>query len=128
MTENELGKVIVDAALAVHRELGPGLLESVYEGALAHELRMRGLDVRTQVPVAVRYRGVEFREGFRADLIVEDKVIIEIKSVETLNNAHKKQVLTYLRLSGRKLGFLINFGEHLIKNGIVRIVNGLEEN
>lgn len=128
MTENELGKVIVDAALAVHRELGPGLLESVYEGALAHELRMRGLDVRTQVPVAVRYRGVEFREGFRADLIVEDKVIIEIKSVETLNNAHKKQVLTYLRLSGRKLGFLVNFGEHLIKNGIVRIVNGLEEN
>lgn len=118
----------MDAALAVHRELGPGLLESVCEGALAHELRTRGLDVRTQVPVAVRYRGVEFHEGFRADLIVEDKVIIEIKSVETLNNAHKKQVLTYLRLSGRKLGFLINFGEQLIKNGIVRIVNGLEEN
>jgi len=123
-----MGKQIVDAALTVHRALGPGLLESVYEGALAHELTIRGLGVRRQVPMSVRYKGVEFEEGFRADLVVEDKVIVEIKSVETFHNAHKKQVLTYLKLSGRKLGFLINFGEELLKNGIVRIVNGLQEN
>lgn len=95
---------------------------------MAHELTIRGLGVRRQVPMSVRYKGVEFEEGFRADLVVEDKVIVEVKSVETFHNAHKKQVLTYLKLSGRKLGFLINFGEELLKNGIVRIVNGLQEN
>lgn len=128
MTENEIGKVVVDAALAVHRELGPGLFESVYEGSLSHELAIRGLAVNRQVPIDVSYKGITFEEGFRADLIVENKVIVEIKSVENLNNSHKKQVLTYLRLANMKLGFLINFGEALIKNGILRIVNGLREN
>lgn len=127
MAENEIGRVVVDAALAVHKELGPGLLESVYEAALAYELEYRGLRVRRQVPIPVHYRTLRFEEGYRADLVVEEKVIVEIKSVESLHHAHKKQVLTYLKLSAMKLGFLINFGEALIKNGITRIVNGLEE-
>ena len=118
---------MVDAALAVHRELGPGLLESVYEAALAYELEDRGLRVRRQVSIPVHYRNLRFDEGYRADLVVEDKIIVEIKSVESLHHAHKKQVLTYLKLSQMKLGFLINFGEALIKNGLTRIVNGLEE-
>lgn len=107
--------------------MGPGLLESVYERALAIELAARGLAVARQAPIAVRYRGVDLEEGFRADLVVEEKVIVEIKSVETLHNAHKKQMLTYLKLSGLKLGLLIHFGEALIKDGIVRVVNGLTE-
>ena len=127
MTENEVGRIVVDAALAVHRELGPGLLESVYEAALAYELEDRGLRVSRQVSIPVHYRTLRFDEGYRADLVVEDKVIVEIKSVESLHHAHKKQVLTYLKLSEMKLGFLLNFGEALIKNGITRIVNGLEE-
>ena len=127
MTENEVGRIVVDAALAVHRELGPGLLESVYEVALAYELEDRGLRVGRQVSIPVHYRALRFEEGYRADLVVEEKVIVEIKSVESLHHAHKKQVLTYLKLSEMKLGFLLNFGEALIKNGITRIVNGLEE-
>ncbi len=127
MTENEIGKVVVDAALCVHRELGPGLLESVYEAVLAHELRDRGLRVDRQVAVSIEYRGMRFDEGFRADLIVEGKIILELKSVENVTNAHKKQVLTYLRLTGLKLGYLLNFGEALMRDGITRIVNGLPE-
>ncbi len=127
MTENEIGKVLVDSAVAVHRALGPGLLESVYEAVLAAELRDRGLDVARQVAVPIEYRGIRFDEGFRADLIVEGKVLAELKSVEKVTHAHKKQVLTYLRLTGRKLGFLINFGEGVMKDGISRIVNGLED-
>ena len=127
MTENQIGKVVVDAALSVHRELGPGLLESVYEAVLAHELRERGLRVDRQVAVPIEYHGIRFDEGFRADLIVEDKVILELKSVETVSNAHKKQVLTYLRLTGFKLGFLLNFGEALIRDGNTRTVNGLDD-
>lgn len=127
MTENEIGRVVVDAALAVHKELGPGLLESVYEAALAYELEYRGLRVSRQVSIPVHYRTLRFEEGYRADLVVEEKVIVEIKSVESLHHAHKKQVLTYLKLSAMRLGFLLNFGEALIKNGITRIVNGLEE-
>lgn len=126
MTENEIGRIVVDAALAVHRALGPGLLESVYETILAVELRERGLHVERQPAVPIEYRGLRFEEGFRADLIVEGKVLLELKSIEKLSNVHKKQLLTYLRLSGRKLGFLLNFGEGVIKDGIVRIVNGLE--
>jgi len=118
---------VVDTAVAVHRGLGPGLLESVYEVILAHELQERGLRVVRQVPIAIEYHGVMFDEGFRADLVVEDKVIVELKTVEKVNNAHKKQLLTYLRLSGCKLGFLLNFGAALMKEGIVRTVNGLEE-
>jgi GxxExxY protein len=127
VTENEIGRVVVDAALAVHKELGPGLLESVYEAALAYELEYRGLRVSRQVSIPVHYRTLRFEEGYRADLVVEEKVIVEIKSVESLHHAHKKQVLTYLKLSAMRLGFLLNFGEALIKNGITRIVNGLEE-
>jgi GxxExxY protein len=127
MTENQIGKVVVDAAVAVHRALGPGLLESVYEAVLATELGKRGLHVERQVPVPIEYGGIRFDEGFRADLIVEGKILLELKSVERVNHAHKKQVLTYLRLTGRKLGFLLNFGEAVMKDGINRIVNGLED-
>lgn len=127
MTENEISKIVVDAAIAVHRELGPGLLETVYEVALAHELNQRGLQVDRQVSVPIHYRGIEFAVGFRADVIVEKKVIVELKSVEQIIEAHKKQVQTYLRLSGCKLGFLLNFGEALMKRGIIRVVNGLQD-
>ena len=127
ISENEIGKIVVDAAVSVHRQLGPGLLESVYETVLAHELRDRGLGVDRQVPVPIEYHGIRFDEGFRADLIIEGKVILELKSVETVSSAHKKQVLTYLRLTGLKLGFLLNFGEALMRDGITRIVNGLSD-
>jgi GxxExxY protein len=128
MTENQIGKVVVDAAVSVHREVGPGLLESVYEALLAHELRERDLHVDRQVAVPIEYRGIRFDEGFRADLVVEGKVILELKSVESVSSAHKKQVLTYLRLTGLKLGYLLNFGEALMRDGITRIVNGLADN
>ncbi|MEJ2648574.1 MAG: GxxExxY protein [Sedimentisphaerales bacterium] len=127
MTENEIGKIIVDASLKVHKELGPGLLELVYEVILAHELERRELKVRRQVPVPINYEWIKFQEGFRADLVVEDKVIVELKSVENVSGAHKKQEQTYLRLTGKKLGFLLNFNTELMKDGITRIVNGLEE-
>ena len=127
MTENEIGKVVVDSAVALHRELGPGLLESVYEVILAHELRQRGLRVERQVPVPIEYRGIKFEEAFRADILVEGKVVLELKSIEQVTRAHKKQLQTYLRLIGHKLGFLLNFGEALMKRGITRAVNGLEE-
>ncbi|HZF00486.1 MAG TPA: GxxExxY protein [Methylomirabilota bacterium] len=125
MTENEIATQIVDAAFQIHTKLGPGLLESVYEIVLAYELQKRGLRVARQVPIPIVYEGIKFDEGFRADLIVEDKVIVELKSVEAVAPVHKKQVLTHLRLMNLKLGLLINFGEELIKNGISRIVNGL---
>ena len=127
MTENEIGKIVVDAAVKVHKALGPGLLETVYEIVLAHELSKRGLRVDRQVPVPIEFEGVRFDEGFRADLIVEEKVILELKSVEKVTAAHKKQIQTYLRLTGKKLGFLLNFGEALMKHGIIRTVNNLEE-
>ena len=127
MTENEISRHVVDAAYHVHVALGPGLLESVYEVILAHELKKRGLRVERQVPVSIEYDSIKFKEGFKADLIVEDKVIVELKSVESLNNAHKKQLLTYLRLTDKRLGLLINFAEALIKDGITRVVNGLPE-
>ena len=124
MTENEAAKHIVDAALAVHTALGPGLLESVYEVVLAHELRKRGISVERQKPIAIKYEGLSFDEGFRADLIVGNVVIAELKSVETLAAVHAKQLLTQLRLTGLKLGLLINFGEAHLKNGIRRVING----
>ncbi len=127
MNENEISKVVVDAAVRVHRELGPGLLESVYEVALAHELEERGLRVRRQVPIPILYRGHRFDEGFRADIIVEDKVILELKSVEQPAKVHSKQVLTYLKCTQLRLGFLLNFGSNLMKDGIDRVVNGLPE-
>ena len=127
VTENEISRVFVDAALKVHKALGPGLLESVYEAVLAHELRGRGLEVQRQLSIPIRYENIHFDEGFRADLIIEEKVIVELKCVEKLNNAHKKQLLTYLRLTGMKLGYLLNFGEALMKDGVTRVVNGLTE-
>jgi GxxExxY protein len=127
MTENEISAVVVDAAIAVHRALGPGLLESVYELILAHELRRRGLSVERQVPIAIEYDGIKFDEGFRADIIVEGRVVLELKSIEQTTAAHRKQIQTYLRLTGLKLGLLLNFGEALMKDGITRAVNGLEE-
>ena len=125
MAENEIGSVVLETAIAVHRELGPGLLETVYEVALADVLAERGLAVRRQAPVPIRYRGRTFDEGFRADLIVEEKVLVELKSVEHVHPVHKKQLLTCLRLSGLKLGYLLNFGEAVMKTGITRCVNGL---
>jgi len=127
MTENEISKVILDSAIAVHKELGPGLLESVYEVVLAFELGQRGLYVNRQVPIPIRYKEMTFDVAFRADLIVEEKVILELKSVEHVSEAHKKQVQTYLRLTECKLGLLLNFGEALMKRGITRVVNGLED-
>ena len=125
MRENEIGTAIVDAAVMVHRRLGPGLLESVYEAVLCMELGRRGMDVCRQVPVPIRYEGATFEEGFRADLVVEDKVIVELKSVERIMPAHHKQLQTYLRLTGCKLGYVLNFGAPLMKDGITRCVNGL---
>ena len=127
MNENEIAKVVVDAALAVHRRLGPGLLESVYETVLSYELRKRGLKVLQQVPIPVIYDEVRIDEGFRADLIVDDKVIIELKSIESVLPVHKKQLLTYLKLANKKLGLLINFNVEVIRLGITRLVHGLEE-
>jgi GxxExxY protein len=125
MTENEISRQIVDAAFQIHTRLGPGLLESVYEVLMAHELRKRGLRVERQVPVRIAYDGIVFDEGFRADLIVDDLVIVELKSVERTAPVHGKQVLTYLRLTGKRLGMLVNFGEALIKHGIERVANGV---
>jgi len=124
MNENEIGDVIVDCAVKLHQGLGPGLLETVYEVTLAHQLERRGLSVQRQVAVAIEYEGVKFDEGFRADVIVGGKVLLELKSVEKVHPAHKKQLLTYLRLTGLKLGYLLNFGEALMKDGITRIING----
>lgn len=127
MTENEIGTRVIAAAIEVHRVLGPGLLESVYEGALLCELENFGISALSQVPLAVPYKGRIFDQGFRADLIVEDKVIVELKSVEQLTAAHRKQIQTYLRLADRRLGYLLNFGAAVMKDGIVRAVNNLPE-
>ncbi len=126
-TENEIAREIVDAAFHIHKALGPGLLETVYEVVLARELEKRGLCVLRQQPVPIVFGDMKFDEGFRADLIVENKLIMELKSVEQVAPAHKKQLLTYLRLADKRLGLLINFGSAVIKDGISRIVNGLEE-
>jgi GxxExxY protein len=125
MTENEVAKAIVDAAFKVHTTLGPGLLESVYEAAMAYELKKRGLNFLRQHPIPVVYESVHLDEGFRADFIVEGLVIIELKAIEAIAPVHKKQTLTYLRLTNKRLGLLINFNVALIKDGITRLVNGL---
>jgi GxxExxY protein len=124
VTENEIAKQILDAAFLVHTKLGPGLLESLYEVVLAHELRKKGLSVERQKPMPIVYDGIRFDEAFRTDLLVDAKVIAELKSVESISALHAKQVLTQLRMSGLKLGLLINFGEPHLKNGIKRIING----
>jgi GxxExxY protein len=127
MSENEIARIIVDAAYKVHVALGPGLLESVYEAALEYELMKRGLKVNRQVILPVIYESVRIDEGYRADLIVESKVIVELKSVEQVAPVHKKQLLTYLRLADKRSGLLIDFGDALIKNGITRVANRLPE-
>jgi GxxExxY protein len=126
MTENEAAHEIVDAAFKVHTRLGPGLLESVYREVLKYELEKRGLHVAREVPIPVVYEAVQLDIGFQADLIVEDLVIVELKSVEQLHPVHKKQLLTYLRLADKRLGLLINFNVPLIKDGISRVVNRLD--
>jgi GxxExxY protein len=127
LTENELARDIVDAAFHIHQDIGPGLLESVYEVILAHELQKRGLRVDRQIAIPITYDGIRFDEGFRADLIVDRKVIVELKSVEQTAPVHKKQLLTYLRLADKRLGLLINFGASIIKDRICRVVNGLQD-
>jgi GxxExxY protein len=127
MVPNDVSGAIVDAAVKVHVALGPGLLESAYEVVLAYELQQRGLRVVRQQPIEIVYEGLTVSDAFRADLVVEDLVIVELKSVETVHPVHKKQLLTYLRLSGKPLGLLINFGARLLRGGITRMVNGLEE-
>ncbi|MBE9248600.1 GxxExxY protein [Dolichospermum sp. LEGE 00240] len=124
MNENEIAKEVVDAAYKIHTRLGPGLLESVYQSVLEYELGKRGLAVKAEQPIPVVYEDVHLEVGFR-DLVVENKVIIELKSVETVHTVHKKQLLTYLRLADKRLGLLINFGSFLIKDGIFRIANNL---
>lgn len=127
MTENELAKIVVDVAYQIHTRLGPGLLESVYQAVMLYELRRRGLHVEDEVPLPVVWDDVKLEVGFRVDLFVERKLVIELKSIEKLAPVHKKVLLTYLRLSDSRLGLLINFGEELIKHGISRVVNNLQE-
>ena len=127
MTENELSKIILDAAFEIHTEFGPGLLESVYEELLCYKFSKIGINYHRQKPIPVYYEDHKMEIGFRADIVVENKVIIEIKSVESLADVHYKQLLTYLRIADLRLGLLINFNEALLKNGIKRIVNNLEE-
>ncbi|OGX85529.1 GxxExxY protein [Hymenobacter glacialis] len=125
MSENEISKVVLDAAFRVHSALGPGLLESVYEAALTHELRKQGLEVETQVPVPVVYDGVKLAIGFRLDVLVEGKVILELKSCENLIPIHSKQLLNYLRLADLRLGLLFNFNVESLKGNIIRLANNL---
>ena len=124
MTENEIGTIVVDSAVKLHKSLGPGLLETVYEGILIQQLQKAGLTTQRQVLVPITFEGVSYDEGFRADIIIGGKVILELKSTEVVHPVHKKQLLTYLKLTGLKLGYLLNFGEELMKNGITRIING----
>jgi len=119
----EIASIVIDCAFQLHKDLGPGLLESVYEVILAKIISERGLKVERQVAVPVFYQGIEFNEGFRLDLLVEDNLIVELKSVETIHPVHPKQLLTYLRLMNLSLGLLINFGAPLLKDGLKRVVN-----
>lgn len=127
MSENELARIVVDVAYQIHRRLGPGLLESAYQAIMAYELRQRGLHVETEVPIPVVWGDVQLEIGFRVDLWVERLLLVELKSIDALAPVHKKQMLTYLRLTDTRLGLLINFGAELIKEGIVRLVNGLPD-
>ena len=127
MTYNEITGRIVDAAMSIHRKLGPGLLESAYLAILEHELKSKGLRVGREIPIPIVWDGVRLDVGFRADLVVEDRVIVELKSVERVAPVHTKQLLTYLRVADKRLGLLINFGAALLKDGIHRVANNLEE-
>jgi GxxExxY protein len=125
MNENELSEIIIGCAIKIHSKLGPGLLESAYEKALAYELEKSGLILNIQKIIPIIYDEIEIDEGFRADIIVNDMVILELKSVKKIDDIHLKQLLTYLKLSNKKLGLLINFNEILLKNGIKRVINGI---
>ena len=125
LNENALGSLIVESAIYLHKNLGSGLLETVYETILSRLLAKKGLYTQRQVSIPIEFEGEQFDEGFRADLFIEGKLIIELKSVEKITDVHKKQLLTYLKLTNTKLGFILNFGTELMKNGIVRIINGI---
>lgn len=125
MSENEISKIIVDVAFRIHSQLGPGLLESVYEEIMYYEITKHGFKLERQKGIPVMWDNLRMEIGFRADLLVENKVIVELKSVETIAEVHPKQLLTYLKITNLKLGLLINFNEKLIKHGITRIVNDL---
>ena len=125
MTENELSFKIIGVVIELHKQIGPGLLESAYENALAYELRSLGLEVSQQVAMPFIYKDIQLEVGYRIDILVENKVILEIKSVENLASVHYSQLLTYLKLSDKRLGLLINFNSKLVKNSIHRIVNNL---
>lgn len=127
MTHNELSSIIINTAIDIHRKLGPGLLESVYLAVLEYELKKRGLTVQKEVPVPVQWDNLKLEIGFRADLIIEGMILIELKSVEQVAAVHKKQVLTYIKLTDLRLGLLVNFGAELLKHGITRIINGTIE-
>ena len=124
MSENEVAKIVVDAAFKIHTTLGPGLLESVYEAVMVFELQQRGLVVVSQVKLPIQYESLRIENALRIDLLVEDKVVVELKSVDVVTPIHKKQLLTYLKLSGKKLGLMINFNEYFIKDGITRLIQG----
>jgi len=126
MNENEIGDIIIDTAVKLHMNLGSGLYENVYEVILMKLLAKKRLSVQRQVAIPIEYEGEYFDEGFRVDLFIEGKIIIELKSVEKITDAHKKQLLTYLKLTNIKLGYILNFGAGLMKDGIIRIVNGLD--
>ncbi|PKO08635.1 MAG: GxxExxY protein [Chloroflexi bacterium HGW-Chloroflexi-2] len=126
-TENEIATIVVDAALKIHKQLGSGLMESAYQKVMMIELAKRGLSVESEVPIPVIFEGNQIDSGFRADIVVENKVILELKAIQRNNYVHKQQLLSYLKLSNLKLGLVINFGSQLIKDGINRVVNGLEE-
>ena len=126
-TENQIAAIVVDAALKIHKRLGSGLLESAYQKVLMIELTNRGLSVESEVPIQVEFEGNSIDSGFRADIVVENKVILELKAIQKNNIVHKQQLLSYLKLTNLKLGLVINFGSSLLKDGISRVVNGLEE-
>jgi len=127
MTENEIATAIVDTAFHIHADIGPGLFEKVYERIMEVELGKRGLTVLPQEPIPIVYKGVHFQSGFRCDLLVENKLVFEVKSIDAIHPVHKKQVLTYLRFADKRLGLLINFNVALIKDGILRLVNNLKD-
>jgi len=124
MDDDTLGTLVLDSAFRIHRKLGPGLLESAYETILAHELRRSGLNVQQQVAIPVVYEQLVLENGYRVDLMVEDRLIVEVKSTESLQSVHCRQLLTYLRFARKRLGYVLNFGEYRLKDGIIRIVNG----
>jgi GxxExxY protein len=125
MHENDIGTLVLDAAFELHKALGPGLLESAYEHCLAFELEQKGLNIKAQWPLPLVYKNVNLDCGYRLDILVEDKIVVEVKAVDTLNDIHLAQMLTYLKLTGCKLGYLLNFNVLLFKTGIRRVVNNL---